>query len=133
MIGILDVQQALITTINAIGGSVPSAAEFRYQGETYTYPCVRVRVNDMAPEYRNGNCIKMGIDFEVIVFSELPSSLQASTIAKLIQNAVAYHVMTIGGNSSSPVRVSSLTGPLPLGEDRGWAEHIMFACDVQTS
>lgn len=134
MIGIDTLQAAVVTAVDALAAPVPdNTAEFNYLGTQYVYPCVRVRVNSLRPLYRNGTCLKMLAAFELIAFSDSPSSLEVSQITNALAAGLGNRRLTVGANKSTPLRIMEIVGPLPLTEGRRWAEHVMFECEVPTT
>lgn len=136
MIGILELQTALISKLQALDPitNIPSdVAGYRYQGAQYVYPCVRVRVGPVTPRQRAGACQPITAAFEVIAFSEDESPLEVMTIAKDVVNSLNNVRLTVGSNKGNPIRIIQVVDPIPLSEQRGWAEHILMEIEVPSS
>jgi hypothetical protein len=138
MIAINDVQAALITRLSALiaAGTITPAGmvvqEFNAQSRSYTYPCLRIRVGPISLEQNNGECQPVIASFEVIAYSEQPSSLQASQIIGSVMRALNNKRLAVGSVNSSPIRVLQPTSPVPIS-DRGWAEHMLAECEIPST
>ena len=62
--------------------------EFNWDGQNFTYPNIRVRINDNLPSPGSDLCLA-NTDIDIFVFSEEASSTQANRIAGII--ADEYH------------------------------------------
>lgn len=130
MIGTDDVQRPLIA---ALAGLAPDIAEFNYQSTDYTFPCLRAHVISLTPGPRNGNCVRVICNFEVVAYSESESSAGVAALAKTVEVAVSNKPLIIGSVQSTPVRIMSVPGPIPMPTQRGWAAHVIMSCDVSSA
>lgn len=135
LFGVADVQAVVIARLLALvaNGTLPvgtSIAEFSYQGVSYVYPCVRVRISSLTPVYRAGSCQPHRCAFEIICYSELPSSAEADSLAKAVRSGFDSWRMTVLSTQSTPVRTMQVIAPVPLTAERGWAAHVLYECEL---
>lgn len=115
MLNVVDIQTALISKLKANTSLPTDIRELGYQGREITYPNVRVGNIFQAPR-SNGNCHITTSDVSWIVgtFSEQPSSMEASDIAKLITASLlghqlkhaAFRTLSIDASGGQPYRWS---------------------------
>lgn len=92
MIFLDEIQASIISHLKAtVSGSAykldnDEIRERQWQGTQFVYPNVRIDVGQCVPE--RSNCVKLEINFDVLVFSEEASSYQASRIAGIISDAL---------------------------------------------
>lgn len=88
MITLLDVVPSIVSKLkDVVSVHVPLVSsvevrEFEWQGTDFTYPNIRVRINQL--EYENTTCTKGKILGVILISSELPSSKQCMTISSQI-------------------------------------------------
>lgn len=68
--------------------------ELTWQGQDFKYPCVRVGQIVLTPT--NTTCSIATVDGSIMVFSELPSSLEAERLADIIFQALHGHSFSSG-------------------------------------
>jgi len=112
MISINQVQAAIVT---ALKESVPlglvvgdEIRESQWQGTQFTYPAIRVDMEDSRQVGRGGQCVTTisAVPFNVVGFSEEASSQQADRIIGLVISALLNHQLTSADFSSGFVRMS---------------------------
>lgn len=132
IIGNDDIQSHIITYLKsktAITSTLDSASEIRedqYQGDTWSYPNVRVRIISNVPEQQEP-CYH-AVTFGVQVFSEEQSSAEADTIAGIIANEL--HSKAWKG---STLRLSvQVTGIIPAfrADTRTWRSEVLAKAAV---
>lgn len=101
MISSLSVQRATIAWMKAntsIVSSVPTdeIRENEWQGNVFVYPNIRVKVMDLSNLMRN-RCDVTNAPIDIIINSNVPSSLQSETIAQTVIAQVEGQSFTFSG------------------------------------
>ena len=138
IIGDEVVQAAIIAKLKSLApfGAVASTEvrELEWQGDSFTYPNIRVELEDNTPYYDEQlRCGLQRVEFSVYVFSEQRSSKEASQIKTLVTNA-----MVSDGFSSStysvrflPIRILDNV-PAIREDDRTWRTQVKFGTKVSS-
>ena len=138
IIGDEVVQAAIIAKLKSLApfGAVTSTEvrELEWQGDSFTYPNIRVELEDNIPYYDEQlRCGIQRVEFSVYVFSEQRSSKEASQIKTLVTNA-----MVSDGFSSStysvrflPIRILDNV-PAIREDERTWRCQVKFGTKVSS-
>lgn len=136
MIGDEVIQAAIIAKLKSLApyNAVQSAEirELEWQGDKFTYPNIRVELEDNTPYYDEQlRCTLQRVEFSVYIFSEQRSSKECSQIKTLVGNA-----MVSNGFSNStysvkflPVRILDSV-PAIREDEHTWRAQIKFGSKV---
>ena len=135
MIGDEQVQAAIIAKLkaNAPYGAVASTEvrELEWQGDSFTYPNIRVELEDNENVYVN--CSLQYAEFSVYIFSEARSSKEASQIKTLVINSMVGIGFT---NSTHGVKFSEIqvvdNVPAIREDSRTWRAQVKFGSRISS-
>lgn len=138
MIGDEIAQAAIIAKLKLIApftssfGSVQSSEirEWDWQGDVFTYPNIRVELEDNRPYYdEQQKCTLQMVEFSVYVFSEQKSSKECSQIKTNIINALTTFSNQSLGIKSTPVRIVENV-PVIRQDERTWRAQVKYSSKV---
>ncbi len=125
-----EIQAELISYLKkntAIVNALPSVDEIRedqWQGTVFEYPNIRVKLNSNVPlDAETCNHIQISISF--LVFSELPSSLEADQIAGIINKELHKKQFKSNGIAFS-LRTTNLI-PAIRSDVRTWRSEVLMS------
>ena len=113
-------------------GSVQSSEirEWDWQGDVFTYPNIRVELEDNRPYYdEQQKCTLQMVEFSVYVFSEQKSSKECSQIKTNIINALTTFSNQSLGIKSTPVRIVENV-PVIRQDERTWRAQVKYSSKV---
>jgi hypothetical protein len=102
--------------------------EAEWQGDTFSYPNIRVDLGTQTDAIEETNCNISNITFSILVFSELYSSKEANSIAGVIANIIHKKSMTSGGVQF--VRVICTLVPAIRRDERTWRSEIICQSSI---
>lgn len=125
------VQAALISKLKAsstITNALNSSADIKeeqWQGTDFLYPAIRVKIGSQTNDRKSPFCSFGYLPFTLRVFSEMKSSMEADTIAGLV-NTVLHGSYAIGTNMIlNNIECLSLIGAIRVGEQL-WQSQIDY-------
>jgi len=131
------IQADLLTklkTISSVTSLLPSGTysikELQWQGESFSYPNVRLDLEDNSYYFdEQEKCALQQIEFTIYVFSEERSSKQCSTIKGLLENALTG--LGFSGTNSKFSRLRLLDNVTAFREDeRTWRSQLKYQTRV---
>lgn len=126
MVAYLKSKTAITTELPVPTDGSHEIREQQWQGNSFTYPAVRVRMTSNVPTDRNG--CKHKFECTIQVFSESPSSLEADRIAGIIANIL--NARQFSSNSLS-FATHIMPSPQTIRQDeRTWRSEIMITGTV---
>lgn len=138
IIGDEVIQAAIIAKLKTLApfGVVASTEirELEWQGDSFTYPNIRVELEDNTPYYDEQlRCGIQRVEFSVYVFSEQRSSKEASQIKTLLTNALVGDGFS---NSTYSVRFLPIrildNVPAIREDERIWRAQIKFGSKISS-
>jgi hypothetical protein len=81
--------KTITSVTNLLGDGVSGIKELQWQGDTFTYPCVRLELEE--PSYyfdEQEMCTLYEVKFSIYIFSQERSSKQSSVIKGLLENSL---------------------------------------------
>ena len=111
------------TTLVAALSSSSDIKESQWQGDTFVYPAVRVRILSNVPP--DSDCEYGIVTAGVLVFSEEASSLEADTIAGIIRTALHKKSFTSSGVAFTGMRVTNLV-PAIRSDRNTWRSEVLL-------
>lgn len=123
----LTIQSSLITYLKANSAvtAVVSASEIRerqWQGTDFVYPNIRVRMIRNAP--LESNCDVANVQFSILIYSELDSSIEAERIAGIIDVALHTRSFSVSTTRFSLWRTNIV--PAIRIDTRTWRSEVIF-------
>lgn len=136
IIGDEVIQAAIIAKLKLLApfGAVVSTEirELEWQGDSFTYPNIRVELEDNTPYYDEQlRCGIQRVEFSVYVFSEQKSSKEASQIKTLVTNALVGDGFSNSTIRFLPIRILDNV-PAVREDDRTWRAQIKFGSKVSS-
>lgn len=136
IIGDEVIQAAIIAKLKSLApfGAVASTEvrELEWQGDSFTYPNIRVELEDNTPYYDEQlRCGIQRVEFSVYVFSEQRSSKEASQIKTLVTNALVGDGFSNSTIRFLPIRILDNV-PAIREDDRTWRAQVKFGTKVSS-
>lgn len=136
MIGDEVIQAAIITKLKSLSpyGNVSQSEikEWEWQGDSFTYPNIRVELEDNRFEFdEQAKCSLQYTEFSVYIFSEQRSSKECSQIKTLVANSmigVGFSNQTLGVRFSEIRVVDNV--PAIRQDERTWRSQIKLSSRV---
>ncbi len=127
-----EIQIAMIARLKANTSVIAKVTadeirEDQWQGADFIYPNIRVKMISNKPEV-GSNCVRTDVTLSVQVFSEDASSLEADTIAGIINNVLHDAPFSSSGLYLS-LRTTNLV-PAIRSDTRTWRSEVMMAGTV---
>lgn len=126
----VEVRSSLISYIKAIQALLSFDANFplevrelTWQGDKFSYPCVRVGQVVLTP--MNETCSAHKVEGSVMCFSELPSSLQADQMADIVFQALHGKSFSHGSVKFAGMKCQQLEA-VRVEESSVWQSTIKF-------
>ena len=138
MIGDEVVQATIISKLKSIApftssfGSVQNTEirEWDWQGDTFTYPNIRVELEDNKPYYdEQQRCTLQNVEFSVYIFSEQKSSKECSQIKTNIINSFTTISNQSLGVASTVARIVESV-PVIRQDEATWRAQIKYSCKI---
>lgn len=81
--------KSITSVTNVLGDGVLGIKELEWQGDSFTYPCIRLDLEDVGYEFdEQENCGLYFCEFSIYTFSQERSSKQCSQIKGLLETAL---------------------------------------------
>lgn len=138
MIGDEVIQAAIISKLKSLPpftssfGSVQGSEirEWDWQGDAFTYPNIRVELEDNKPYYdEQERCTLQMVEFSVYIFSEQKSSKECSQIKTNIINTFSIFSNQSLGLKSTPARIVENV-PVIRQDENTWRSQIKYSSKV---
>lgn len=139
MISNSDIQQSWIAKLKAnssITALVPAVEirENQWKGERFSYPNIRVKLTNFAPNTPNNNCLIFRSEVSILCFSEIKSSKEADDIAGVVATQLWGHPFTSGGVKFTAVNlVNIIPAYVPEYDTNSWLSEVNLNCLVQSA
>lgn len=136
MIGDEVIQAAIIAKLKSLApfGAVTSTEvkELEWQGDRFTYPNIRVELEDNAPYFDEQlNCTLQRVEWSVYIFSEQRSSKECSQIKTIVTNAMVSNGFSNSTYSVKFLPVRIVDSVPAIREDANtWRAQIKFGSKV---
>ena len=120
-----------ITSLLVDNAGVAHSDEIReseWQGDTFSYPNIRVDLGTQEDVLAETNCNISNITFSILVFSEMYSSKEANSMAGVIENIIHKKSITFGGVHF--VRVACTLVPAIRRDERTWRSEIICRSSI---
>lgn len=117
LVSYLKANTSLIAVVSAI-----EVREYQWQGTGFTYPNVRVKVHRNTP--LEVNCDASHVEFSIFIYSEQDSSIEAETIAGIINTALHARSFSVGATRFSLWRTNMI--PAIRIDTRTWRSEVVF-------
>ena len=102
--------------------------EVEWQGDTFSYPNIRVDLGTQEYPITENNCNLTNLTFSIYVFSEMYSSKEANHIAGVIEGIINKKSITSGGVQF--VRVICTLVPAIRRDERTWRSEIICRSSI---
>ena len=120
-----------ITSLLVDNAGVAHSDEIReseWQGDTFSYPNIRVDLGTQEDVLAETDCNISNITFSILVFSEMYSSKEANSMAGVIENIIHKKSITFGGVHF--VRVTCTLVPAIRRDERTWRSEIICRSSI---
>lgn len=102
--------------------------EVEWQGDTFSYPNIRVDLGTQTDVIAENNCEIFNIDFSILVFSEMYSSKEANSILGVIAGLMNKKSITSG--TVHFVRVICTLVPAIRRDERTWRSELICRSSI---
>lgn len=131
------VQAAIISKLKSLtsltarlGDGVLGIKEFSWQGDTFTYPAVRVDIEENEFYFDDQEkCLLQRVEFSVYIYTEDRSSKVCSEIKGLVANGLIGFTATANNIKFTPIRLVDNV-PAIREDDRTWRSQIRLGSKV---
>jgi hypothetical protein len=123
--------KVVITNLLVDNAGVAHSDEIRevdWQGDTFSYPNIRVDLGTQEDAISENNCEITNMTFSILVFSEMYSSKEANSMAGAIANIMNKKSITSGGVHF--VRVICTLVPAIRRDERTWRSEIICRSSI---
>lgn len=121
-----------ITSVTALlGDGASGIKELQWQGDTFTYPNVRLDIENNSYEFdEQERCSLYKVEFSVYIFSQERSSKQCSQIKGLLENYLTGLGWTGTNAKYNRLRLQENV-PAVREDERTWRAQLQYATRVQ--
>ena len=105
--------------------------EVEWQGDTFSYPNIRVDLGTQEDAIAENNCDISNITFSILVFSEMYSSKEANSMLGVIAGLMNKKSITSGGVHF--VRVICTLVPAIRKDERTWRSELICRSSIHLS